>query len=58
MDGGEWLLVFPVDGIADSPQEEFQFTTPEMPSGEHVIAIRATDGNGNTGTAKIVVKIS
>ncbi len=58
VDGGEWLLVFPVDGIADSPQEEFQFTTPEMPSGEHVIAIRATDGNGNTGTAKIVVKIS
>jgi hypothetical protein len=57
IDGGEWYLVFPKDGIADSAQEEFQLTTPEMSSGEHVVGLRATDGNGNTGTAKIIVKI-
>jgi hypothetical protein len=57
IDGGEWLLVFPADGIADSGQEEFQVQTADIPSGEHVIGIRATDANGNTGTSKLVVKI-
>jgi hypothetical protein len=57
IDGGEWYLVFPKDGIADSAQEEFQMTTPEISSGEHIVGLRATDGNGNTGTSKIIVKI-
>ncbi len=57
IDGGEWLLVFPGDGIADSPQEDFQFTTADLGAGEHVIGLRASDSSGNTGTAKAVVKI-
>ncbi len=57
IDGGEWYLLFPKDGIADSEQEDFQVTTPEIASGEHIIGLRATDGNGNTGTAKLIVKI-
>ena len=57
IDGGEWMLLFPVDGIADSAQEEYQFQTPEMPNGEHVIGIRSSDANGNTATTKIIVKI-
>ncbi len=57
VDGGEWLLVFPQDGIADSAQEDFRFVTPELSSGEHMIGIRATDGDGNSGTAKLVVRI-
>jgi sugar lactone lactonase YvrE len=57
IDGGEWYLVFPKDGIADSAQEEFQLTTPEISTGEHIVGLRATDGNGNTGTSKIIIKI-
>lgn len=57
IDGGEWYLVFPVDGIADSTQEDFQFTTPELSTGEHLIGLRSSDSNGNTGTAKLLVKI-
>ncbi len=57
IDGGEWNLVFPVDGIADSAQEDYKITTPELPMGEHLIGIRASDANGNTGTAKLLVKI-
>jgi len=57
IDGGEWFLLFPKDGIADSAQEDYQATTPEIGSGEHIIGLRATDGNGNTGTAKLIVKI-
>jgi len=57
IDGAEWFLVLPVDGIADSPQEEFQFTTPELSVGEHLISVRSSDANGTTGTAKLVVNV-
>ncbi len=57
VDGGEWFLVFPTDGIADSAQEDFQIQTAELAPGEHIIGVRSSDANGNTGTAKIVVKI-
>lgn len=57
IDGGEWNLVFPADGIADSEQEEYRVTTPELSTGEHLIGIRTSDADGNTGTAKLVVRI-
>lgn len=57
VDGGEWHLIFPVDGIADSVQEEYRISTPELPLGEHLIGIRASDGDGNTGTSRLLVRI-
>jgi hypothetical protein len=57
VDGGAWSLIFPADGIADSVQEDYRVTTPELSIGEHMIGIRASDGDGNTGTAKLVVRI-
>ena len=57
VDGKEWRLVFPEDGIADSRQEDYRILTPELSTGEHLIGIRASDRNGNTGTTKMVVKI-
>ncbi len=57
IDGGEWFLVFPKDGIADSAAEEFQFVTPDLAPGEHLIGVRASDGNGSTGTTRVIVKI-
>ncbi len=57
IDGGEWYLIFPADGIADSAQEEYQFSTPELSVGEHLIGLRSSDSNGNTGTAKLLVRI-
>jgi len=57
IDGGEWFLVFPTDGIADSVDEDFQLVTPDLTPGEHLIGLRASDANGNTGTAKLLVKI-
>ena len=57
IDGGEWLLAFPEDGIADSTQESYRITTPELSIGEHLIGVRASDGDGNTGTTKVVVEI-
>ena len=57
IDGGEWFLLFPADGIADSTQEDYRILTPELAVGEHLIGIRASDGDGNTGTSKLVVRI-
>jgi hypothetical protein len=57
IDGGEWFLLFPVDGIADSAQENYRILTPELAIGEHLIGLRASDGAGNTGTSKLVVRI-
>jgi hypothetical protein len=45
IDGGEWNLVFPADGIADSALEEYRITTPELSVGEHLLGIRASDGD-------------
>jgi hypothetical protein len=56
IDGGDWFLVNPTDGIADSADEDFQVATPDLTPGEHLIGLRASDGNGNTGTAKLIVK--
>jgi len=57
IDGGEWLLVFPDDGVADSAEEHYKFLTMELAAGEHLIGVRAGDVGGNTGTAKIVIRI-
>lgn len=57
VDGGEWLLIFPEDGIADSAQEDYRILTPELAAGEHLIGFRASDRSGNTGTAKLVIRV-
>jgi hypothetical protein len=57
INGGEWRLVFPVDGIADSSVEEYLIVTPELSPGEHLIGVRAGDRNGTTGTAGILLRI-
>ena len=57
IDGGEWFLVFPTDGIADSKDEDYLLTTPDLTAGEHLIGLRASDVNGSTGTTKLVLKI-
>jgi len=33
VDGGEWFLIFPVDGIADSGQEDYRILIRNLPQG-------------------------
>jgi hypothetical protein len=58
LDGGEWLSVFPVDGIADSRSESFRVSVNLTDVRPHVLAFRAFDGNANVGTAKVEVRSS
>ncbi|HKY05030.1 MAG TPA: fibronectin type III domain-containing protein, partial [Blastocatellia bacterium] len=56
VDGGEWKIVFPVDGIADSLTESFRLRVTFDKPGEHVIAFRCNDSSLNVGTSKITVR--
>jgi hypothetical protein len=56
VDSGEWRAVFPEDGIADSPRESYALDLPVAGAGEHTISLRAFDGSGNVGSARVVVR--
>jgi len=56
LDAGSWTPVAPVDGILDSPSEEFRLHIDAVPAGEHLLVIRVVDSGGNTGLAKVVLR--
>ena len=57
IDGENWRLVGPLDGIFDSPGEAFRFKLPaDVPRGDHVLAVRAFDEAGNVGVAQVKFK--
>lgn len=50
VDGGDWHLVAPSDGLFDERSEAFSFRASEkLAPGAHTIAIRAADSVGNLG---------
>ena len=51
LDGGQWLPVFPLDGLADSRQEQFSIRIDLPDSRPHLIAVRLFDANSNIGGA-------
>ena len=53
IDGQDWQIVFPIDGIFDSNTEEFDFTTPsDLNAGEHTVVIKISDAAGNVSSGK------
>ena len=57
VDSGEWNILFPEDGIADSDSEEYTLRTEEIEPGEHDITIRVVDSVGNIGTGRTSISI-
>jgi hypothetical protein len=57
LDGGNWTLAFPDDGIADSRSESYTLKLTVSGAGEHTIAFRAADSNVNVGSAKVTVRV-
>ncbi len=55
IDGGDWRVVHPEDGVTDSETEAFEIALDGLESGEHTLAIRARDTSNNTGSGKRVV---
>ncbi len=58
VDGRQWSIVFPVDGIADSESEQYSLKLDNLSAGEHQLLIRVIDsvGNMSTGTTRVSVQ--
>jgi hypothetical protein len=56
VDGGEWQLVPPSDGIFDDRVEPFAFRLPALTPGPHTVTVRAWDSADNVGAASITVR--
>ena len=50
VNGGTWTIVHPVDGIADSTEESYQFNVEDLSTGQHDLRVRVVDTVGNVGT--------
>ena len=57
VDGGEWKYFAPKDGVFDDREEFLEVKLPTLTTGEHYIAVRATDEDGNVGVGKLTVHI-
>ena len=55
VDAARWTEVVPVDGIADSPSEQYKIPMDRLSAGEHTVLLKATDVEGNVGSGKILV---
>lgn len=55
IDGGAWITVFPLDGLADSRQEEFLLTLDLPDQRPHLVALRVFDANANIAIAQTPV---
>ena len=56
LDAGAWTPLAPLDGILDSPSEQFRLHLDDVPEGEHVLVIRVSDSGNNTGLAKVILR--
>ncbi|GAC1471475.1 MAG: hypothetical protein NVSMB9_17700 [Isosphaeraceae bacterium] len=57
LDGGDWVPVFPDDGLFDTPEESVSFSLSEMKTGTHVLVLRATDAAGNVGSGDLLIDV-
>lgn len=53
----EWVTMLPIDGICDSPKENFSISISDLKKGTHRISVRALDEYGNAGYASVEVTV-
>jgi sugar lactone lactonase YvrE len=55
LDAGPWTPVEAVDGVTDSPHEQYHIAIDRLSAGEHLLVVRAYDTANNAGLAKVVI---
>ena len=58
VDGGDWILLAPINGISDNRTQNYSFTARGLSAGEHTIAVRAYDRFENVGSGKITINVA
>ncbi len=58
VDGGDWILLAPVQGISDNKTENYSFAVRSLSPGEHTIAVRAYDQFDKVGAGKTIINIA
>jgi len=58
LDGGDWILLAPMNGISDNRTENYAFTLRGLAPGEHTIAVRAYDRFDNVGAGKTTITVA
>lgn len=53
VDAGEWQLIYPGDGIADSRVERYAIPVSDLPAGEHTLTVKVFDEFQNVRVAHI-----
>jgi len=56
VNGGEWVLIDPVNRVSDSPEEEYHLLIDRPSSAEQVIAVRVSDEFDNQVVDKVVIQ--
>lgn len=56
LDAGTWQPLEAVDGVTDSPKEQFHLQLDNLRPGEHMIVFRVYDTADNAGLVKVVVR--
>jgi len=56
LDAGLWQPIEAVDGITDSPHEQFHLHLDKLRPGEHLLVFRVYDSANNAGLAKVVLR--
>jgi sugar lactone lactonase YvrE len=56
VNGGEWLSVYPDDGISDGPEERYTVNVTLATPGEYSVTLRVFDATGNIGNARATVR--
>ena len=58
VDGSEWILLAPPNGISDSRTQTYSFTVKGLTAGEHSVAVRAYDRFENVGSGKTTITVA
>jgi outer membrane protein assembly factor BamB len=56
VDGGDWQVIAPADGIFDDLVEPFTVRLPSLSPGPHAVTVRAADSADNVGAAQLTVR--
>jgi outer membrane protein assembly factor BamB len=57
VDGGEWQVLSPADGLCDDLVESFTVKLPPLSPGPHAVTVRAWDSADNVGAGAVTVRV-